>query len=192
MKKLKNWMQKMTTHPKAPWVMSGFSFAESSFSPLPPDPMLIAMMINTPKKSWFFASLCTAASVIGGVFGYAIGYFLFESIGTAIIDFYNLHQGYETFKSWFDSYGFWIIVVKGLTPIPYKLVTITCGAIKLDLFTFVLSSFISRGMRYYFEAFIIWRFGEHIGDMLKKYSLPLILITVTLTIFGFVIIKYLI
>ncbi len=182
----------MSTHPKAPWVMAGFSFAESSFSLIPPDPMLIAMMIANPKRAWFFATLCTASSVLGGVLGYAIGFYLFESIGMAIIDFYNLHDAYETFKSWFSRYGFLIIVIKGLTPIPYKIVTITCGAIKLDLTTFIISSFISRGIRYYAEAFIIWKFGDFIADKLKQYAIPLIIITLILTALGFVALKYIV
>lgn len=184
-------MHRMSTHPKAPWAMSAFSFAESSFSPLPPDPMLVAMMLANPKRSWFFATLCTLSSVVGGILGYAIGYFLFESIGRYIINLYNLHTSYATFKSWFNEYGFWIIVIKGLTPIPYKLVTITCGAIHLNLITFLVSSLISRGMRYYFEAFVIWKYGAFITHRLSKYALPLFLITIALTILGFVIVGYL-
>lgn len=185
-------MKKMSTHPKAPWVMFGFSFAESSFSPFPPDPILIAMMINNPKRAWFLATVCNTASVLGGLLGYAIGFYLFESIGLAIIEFYNLQAGYDKFQSWFTQYGFWIIVIKGLTPIPYKVVTITCGAIKLDLTTFVISSLISRGMRYYAEAFIIWKFGDFITDKLKKYAIPLIIITLVLTVLGFVALSYIV
>ncbi len=191
MGKIKNWMHRMSTHPRATWAMSAFSFAESSFSPVPPDPMLVAMMLANPKRSWFLATLCTVASVLGGVLGYAIGYFLFESIGMYIINLYKLQNSYATFKEWFNDYGFWIIVIKGLTPIPYKLVTITCGAIKLNLVTFVVSSLISRGMRYFFEAFVIWKYGEFITARLSRYAMPILLVTIALTILGFIIVGYL-
>ncbi len=192
MKKISAWMLRQAKHKNAPWVLSALSFGESSFSPIPPDPMLIAMAVANPKRGWYYATLCTIASCVGGIFGYLIGYYLFESIGTSIIEFYNLSSAFDKLKYWFQQYGFWIIAIKGLTPIPYKVVTITSGATQINLLVFFVASFLTRGMRYYFEAYVFWRYGDKINGLLKKYGLALLIVTIIVTIAGFYMIKYIV
>ena len=124
----------------AMWTMAAISFAESSFLPLPPDFLLIPMTLAQPRRVWFIAAVCTIASVLGGFVGYAIGYFLFDAIGRPVLEFYHAMDKYEALKGGFAQWGAWIIILKGLTPIPFKLVTITSGVAKFDLVAFALTS----------------------------------------------------
>src|SRR5215470_833233 len=128
----------------AMWTMAAISFAESSFLPLPPDFLLVPMTLAQPRRAWLIAAVCTITSVLGGFVGYAIGYFLFDAVGEPLLNFYHAMDKYETFKSGFAQWGAWIIVLKGLTPIPFKLVTIASGAAQFDLVTFTLASLVSR------------------------------------------------
>jgi membrane protein YqaA with SNARE-associated domain len=145
--------------PHALWALLAVSFAESSFFPLPPDLLLIPMMLARPREAWRLAAYCTLASVAGGVLGYAIGYFLFDAIGRPVLEFYHAMDRYEALKAGFDRWGVWIIIVKGMTPIPYKLVTIASGVAHFDLIAFIGASIVSRSLRFFLLAAILWRFG---------------------------------
>jgi membrane protein YqaA with SNARE-associated domain len=156
------------------------SFTESSFFPIPPDVMLIPMILANRSKAWLFAGVCTIASVLGGFFGYAIGYFLFETAGKWVIDLYGLQAGFNNFQQQFNEWGLWVILIKGLTPIPYKLVTIASGAAHFDLFTFGIASLITRGGRFFLVAGLLYVVGDPIRHFVEKH--------LTLVTTGFVLI----
>lgn len=192
MKKFYNWVIEKAATPGALWVLAALSFAESSLSPLPPDPLLIPMILANRKKAWFLAGVCTATSVAGGILGYTIGYYFFEAVGWKILEMYDLVSAFYKLKEWFHAWGFWIILVKGLTPIPYKVVTITSGATDLNFSTFLLASILSRGGRFYLEALLFWKYGEKMNAMLKKHSTLLTIGLIVLLVLGFVVIKYIV
>src|SRR5947209_14879739 len=131
----------------AMWVMAAISFAESSFFPLPPDILLIPMILAQPRRAWLIAGVCTLASVAGGFVGYAIGYFLFDAVGRPVLEFYHAMDKYDALKAGFAQWGAWIIILKGLTPIPFKLVTIASGVAEFNLLTFTIASLVSRSLR---------------------------------------------
>ncbi len=159
----------LSNHPSAIWVLAAVSFAESSFFPIPPDVMLIPMILANRSKAWLFAGVCSIASVVGGFFGYAIGYFLFETAGKWVIDFYGLQAGFNNFQNQFNEWGLWVILIKGLTPIPYKLVTIASGAAHFDLFTFGIASLITRGGRFFLVAGLLYVVGDPIRHFVEKH-----------------------
>ncbi|KAA5601860.1 YqaA family protein [Blastochloris sulfoviridis] len=143
----------------APWYMGAVSFAESSFFPVPPDVMLVPMALARPDRAWFLALVCTVTSVLGGLVGYAIGALLYDSVGQWIVSLYGYGDKLEAFRAAYAHWGAWIILIKGLTPIPYKLVTIASGFSGYDLLSFVVLSAITRGLRFFFLAFLIDRWG---------------------------------
>lgn len=174
-----DWMMDKAAHNHAKAWMAALSFAESSFFPIPPDVMLIPMILAKPQAWFRLATLCTAASVIGGFLGYAIGAFAMDTIGQWLLGHLGLAQKFEAMKPWVDQYGVWLILIKGMTPIPYKLITITAGAFHFDLATFALASVVARGMRFYLAALLLWRFGEPIRVFIET---RLALVTTTLAV----------
>src|SRR5205085_5745706 len=135
------------------WLLGGVSFAESSVFPIPPDVMLIPMSLARPDKAYYYAAICTVTSVAGGIAGYLIGYLLYESLGQWIIQLYGYGDKVEVFRETYRQYGAWIILLKGLTPIPYKLVTISSGFVEYNFLWFVVLSLITRGARFFVLAF---------------------------------------
>jgi membrane protein YqaA with SNARE-associated domain len=160
---------RLAAHPQAVWWLALVSFLESSIFPLPPDVMLIPMALANRQRAFWYAFVCTVASVVGGWVGYAIGYGLFEVAGQPIIDLYGLHDQFAAFQRTFNEYGAWIVLIKGLTPIPYKLITITAGVTHLDLLTFSVASVISRGGRFLIVVVLLWYFGEPIRHFIERY-----------------------
>lgn len=158
----------LAAHRHAVWWLAAVSFIESSVFPIPPDVMLVPMVLAARHRAWFFALVCTVSSVLGGFLGYGIGMFLFDSVGQAVIAFYDLVAEFERFKQTFNEYGAWILLVKGMTPIPYKLLTITAGVTHLDLSTFGLASVGSRAMRFFLVAWLLWQFGPPIRDFIER------------------------
>lgn len=156
-------------HKNALWVLIAVSFAESSFFLIPPDPLLIPMCITKRHKAWFYATACTIASVLGGFLGYYIGYKLFKYIGHHIIEFYGLEEKFQTFRQGFAENAFLIISLKALTPIPYKIVTITSGVAKISLPIFTIASLIARGSRFFMLAGLCVRFGGEIHNYINKH-----------------------
>src|SRR5437763_5890531 len=154
--------------PHAMWIMGAVAFAESSFFPVPPDVMLIPMSLARPQRAWVYASVCTAASVLGGILGYAIGAVLYDSIGHWLIELYGLGGKVEAFRASYAEWGAVIIIGKGLTPIPYKLVTITSGFAGYNLWLFVLCSIIARGGRFFVVAILLNRYGNTIRAQIEK------------------------
>jgi membrane protein YqaA with SNARE-associated domain len=154
--------------PHALWTMGAISFAESSVFPIPPDVMLIPMALAHPKRAWYYATICTLTSVAGGILGYAIGAVLYDSVGQWLINLYGYADRVEGFRAAYAEYGAWIILLKGLTPIPYKVVTITSGFANYNLFLFIVFSIIARSMRFYFLAFLLNRYGMRARDVIEK------------------------
>ena len=155
-------------HPHAPRYLGALSFAESSFFPVPPDVMLAPMTLSTPNRAWYFATLTTLASVLGGVFGYFIGYFLFEELGQPLIELYNAQDKFAQTKHWFDSYGVWVVFVAGFSPIPYKLFTVASGVLSMALLPFIIASAFGRGARFFLVAGLIYWGGEKFADFLHR------------------------
>ena len=162
------WILSFANHPYAIWILAAVSFAESSFFPIPPDPLYIAMLLARREKTWQLAAICTLSSVIGGWLGYAIGYGLYESLGAVILQTYGLQSAFDRFQDSFNEWGFWIVALKGLTPIPYKVVTIACGVTGLDFSTFTLASVIARGFRFFTLALLFWYCGPTIKEYIDK------------------------
>lgn len=175
----------------AMWAMAAVSFAESSFFPLPPDILLIPMILARPRRAWLIAAVCTAASVLGGLLGYAIGYFLFDAVGRPVLEFYHAMDKYEALKAAFAQWGAWIIVLKGLTPIPFKLVTIASGVAQFDLTAFVLASFVSRSLRFFLLAALLWRFGDPVRDFIERRLMLVTSAFAAALVGGFLVLRYL-
>ena len=171
--------------------MALISFAESSFLPIPPDYLHVPMIQAHPRRAWLIAAVCTITSVVGGYVGYAIGYFLFDAIGLPVLEFYHMMDKYEAFKAAFAEWGAWIIVIKGLTPIPFKLVTIASGAAQFDLVPFTVASLISRSLRFFLLAALLWRFGEPIRDFIERRLMLVTSLVAAALVGGFVILRYL-
>lgn len=162
------WILSFANHPYAIWILAAVAFAESSFFPIPPDPLYIAMLLARRDKVWQLAAICTLCSVTGGWLGYAIGYGLYETIGEFILHTYGLQAAFDRFQDSFNEWGFWIVALKGLTPIPYKIVTIACGVTGLDFTTFTIASFIARGFRFFLLATLFWYYGPPIKEYIDK------------------------
>jgi membrane protein YqaA with SNARE-associated domain len=168
LRKMYDWCIAAAGKPYATWTMGAVSFVESSFFPIPPDAMLIPMSLARPDRAYYFATVCTLTSVAGGILGYAIGYYLYESLGLWLMQLYGYGDKVEAFQQAYREWGAWIIVLKGLTPIPYKIVTIASGFAQYPILPFILLSFIARGMRFYLVAFLINRYGERARAIIEK------------------------
>lgn len=190
LRRLYDWIMGLAAHKQAQWILALVSAAESMFFPVPPDIMLIPMTLAERKKAWWYAFICTIASVLGGIGGYFIGYWLFDSVGQAIIDLYGLQQGFETLKSWYNEYGLLIVFVAGFTPIPYKVFTISSGLTHLSFPLFVVGSMVSRGLRFLIVCGLIYWFGPTIKDFIERYLGWLTLVASVLLVGGFIALKY--
>src|SRR3954464_3349622 len=168
LRRLYDWCIAAADKPYASWLMGVVSFVESSFFPVPPDAMLIPMSLARPDKAWFYATVCTLTSVAGGVLGYFIGAVLYDSVGLWVMKLYGLTDKVEAFREAYAQWGAWIILIKGLTPIPYKLVTIASGFAGYSFTMFVLLSAITRGARFTLVAGLIYWFGEPIRNFVEK------------------------
>lgn len=191
-RRLYDWMMWMAGDRRAPHALFWVSFAESSFFPIPPDIMLVPMVLAQRSKAWAYALLATVSSVLGGIAGYAIGYFLIDTVGKPIIDLYGLAPKFDQFKTMFNEYGVWILIVKGMTPIPYKLLTITAGVTQMSFVPFVLASVVARAMRFFLVAGLLYWFGEPIRDFIEKRLSLVTTVGVVLLVGGFVAVKFLI
>ena len=172
MKFLRNiysWTLQKAQHKNAKWYLSVISFAESSVFPIPPDIILIPMALASKVNALFYAFLCTLFSVLGGVLGYTIGYFFFNSIGLYIVEFYHLENSFSVFEDYYKEFGILIVLGAGITPFPYKFITIASGVFGLNIFLFIIISIIGRGLRFYLIAILLYFFGEKIKLIIDKY-----------------------
>ena len=191
LKRLYDRLIEVAAGPNAMWALVAVSFAESSFFPVPGDVLMIPMMLARPRDAWRIAAIATLSSVAGGMLGYAIGNWGFDLIGRPILEFYHAMHRYDALKAGFDQWGAWIIILKGLTPIPYKLVTITSGALHYDFATFVGASIISRSIRFFFLAALLWWFGASVRDFIEKRLMLVTSVFVVCLVGGFLVIRYL-
>jgi len=182
---------RLAAGPNALAALLTVSFVESSFFPIPPDILLIPMILARPHQAFRLAALCTLASVAGGLVGYAIGYFLFDAIGRPVLEFYDAMSSYDSLKTGFAEWGVWIIIIKGMTPIPYKLITIASGVAQFDLLAFIGASIISRSLRFFLLAALLWYFGDVARQFIeRRLTLVTTVFAVTL-VGGFVVLRYL-
>jgi membrane protein YqaA with SNARE-associated domain len=177
--------------PHALTALLAIAFIESSFFPIPPDLLLIPMIMARPRQAFRLAALCTLASVAGGMVGYAIGYFLFDAIGRPILEFYHAMDRYDALKAGFAKWGVWIIIIKGMTPIPYKLVTIASGVVHFDLVSFIGASIISRSLRFFLVALLLWQFGDAARDFIERRLMIVTTLFAAALVGGFVVLRYL-
>ena len=185
LKNLYHWTLSLAQSRHAPLALGLIAFAESSFFPIPPDALLVPMSVAQPKKAWTYALICTLGSVLGGVLGYAIGALLFDGIGQWLVNLYGYGEKIGALKAFYDQYGAWFILLKGLTPIPFKLVTIVSGVLHYNFALFVLLCLITRGARFFILALLMNRFGEPIKAALEKYFGWFLLILVIFVVSGF-------
>jgi membrane protein YqaA with SNARE-associated domain len=191
LKPLYDWtMAKAADRRALPW-LAGVSFVESSFFPIPPDVMLIPMVLAERNRAWLIAGVCTLASVIGGFLGYAIGYFLFEAIGQPIIDFYGLQDAFAKFQTYYAEYGAIIVFGFGLTPLPYKVITIASGVAMLNPLAFAVASVASRGLRFFLEAILLYFAGPPVRAFIETKLELVTLAAFVLLLGGFIALKYL-
>lgn len=183
LRRLYQWTLSLAESRRATWALGAVSFAESSVFPVPPDVMLVPMSLAKPKKAWFYAMVCTLTSVAGGLLGYAIGALFYDTLGQWLINLYGLTDKAAGFREMYAAHGHWVILIKGVTPIPYKLVTIVSGLAAYDIWMFILLSLITRGIRFFALAAILNRFGDPIRAFLDK-NLTLVLILMVATIVG--------
>ncbi|HXP05918.1 MAG TPA: YqaA family protein [Stellaceae bacterium] len=191
LKRLYDRLIDLAAGPNALWALIVVAFVESSFFPIPPDVVLIPMILARPGAAWRLASICVLASVAGGMLGYAIGYWGFDLIGRPILEFYGAMPRYDALKAGFDRWGVWIIILKGMTPIPYKLVTITSGVVHFDFAAFVGASIVSRSIRFFLLALLLWWFGPAVRDFIEKRLMLVTSVFAVCLVGGFVVIRYL-
>jgi membrane protein YqaA with SNARE-associated domain len=191
LQKTYDWMMDKAAHRHAIWWLAAISFIESSVFPIPPDVMLIPLVLAAPTQWFRIALICTLSSVAGGYLGYAIGYFFMDSVGAWVLTVFHLTEKFQAFKPLVDQYGVWVIIVKGATPIPYKLITIAAGAFKFDLLDFTFASVVARAMRFFLVAALLWKFGPPIRDFVEKRLKLVTTIAVLLIVAGFLVVKLL-
>ena len=191
MRKIYEWMMGQARGPGAPYALGVVSFMESSFFPIPPDVMLIPMVLANRSKAFWYATIATATSVLGGMLGYAIGFYLLDRIGKPILEFYGLGDRLVQFKQLFQDYGVEILLIKGMTPIPYKLLTISAGWAGMNLLAFVGASIAARAVRFFLVAGLLYFFGEPIRDFIEKRLTLVTTLFVAALVGGFVAVKFL-
>jgi membrane protein YqaA with SNARE-associated domain len=180
----------LSGRPSAPYWLFAVAFAESSFLPLPPDALLVPMALATPRKALWLATLATVGSVLGGALGYLIGFELFTKLAQPIINFYHYHDAFLAFQHKFAQYGVWIILIKGLTPIPYKIITIAAGAAAFNFPVFMAASVITRGGRFFAEAILLKKFGQPAQQFIERRLGLVTGVFAVLLVAGFLALKY--
>ncbi|MCB1352323.1 MAG: DedA family protein [Rhodobacteraceae bacterium] len=168
LRRLYDWTLSLAASPHAIWALAAVSFIESSVFPIPPDILLIPLVIARPRQAWLIAGVCTLASVLGGAFGYFIGWGLFEQVGKPVLQFYGMEAKFGQFSETYNQWGAWAVLIAGITPFPYKVITILSGTTGLNFGIFMLASLIARGFRFFVIAALLWKFGIPIRDFIEK------------------------
>lgn len=190
MRKLYDWMMRKAGHRHAPHALFWVAFIESSIFPIPPDVMLIPMALQQRLKAWTYATICTVGSVLGGIAGYAIGFYLLEYIGQPVLQLYGLEARWADLAMWFGEWGVWVLLIKGPTPFPYKVLTIFAGAMHMNLLAFIGASILSRAMRFFLVAGLIYWFGEPVRAFIEERLNLIATLAVVALVGGFVAIRY--
>lgn len=180
----------MAASDRAPWALAAVSFAESSFFPIPPDVMLIPMVLSRRENAWWYATIATVASVLGGLLGYAIGYYLYDAVGLPILKLYGREHALDSFMAFVRDYGVPAVIIKGMTPIPYKVVTIAAGVGHMHLLAFIGASIIARAMRFFLVAGLLYFAGEPIRTFIEKRLTLVTTAFLVLLVGGFIAVRY--
>jgi membrane protein YqaA with SNARE-associated domain len=188
-RRLYHWVLSWAEHPQATWALFALAFAESSFFPIPPDVLLIALCLGRPRKSAWYAFVCTTASVLGGLAGYAIGMGLYESVGRPILEFYGLTERYAEVQELYRRFDIWAVGIAGLTPIPYKVFTVTAGAFGISVPGFILASIVGRGLRFGIVAWLLRMWGEPAREFIDRHLGILTILFAVLLVGGFVLVR---
>lgn len=188
-RRLYDWTMALGQSPYALWALAVVSFAESSFFPIPPDILMIPMILAARNKAFLIAGVAMVSSVLGGMFGYFIGWGLFDTIGQPIFDFYGKGDYVTKFNQKFNDHGAWAVLIAGITPFPYKVITIMSGWTGLSLPVFIVSSIVARGFRFFLVAALLWKFGEPIRDFIEKRLGLVFIVFVALLVIGFAAVK---
>ncbi len=191
LRSLYTWTIALADHPKALWVLAVVAFIESSVFPIPPDVLMIPMILARPNRAFLIAGIAMVSSVLGGLLGYAIGAFAYESLGQPILTALGKGDAMEAFNARFNDFGFWAVLIAGLTPFPYKVITIMSGWTGMPLLTFTLTSFIARGLRFFIVAGLLWQFGDPIRRFIENRLGLVFAVFVTLLLGGFYLVRYL-
>lgn len=186
---LKDWVESLAAKPSAGWALFFIAFAESSFFPIPPDVLLIALAVMLPRKSFRYAFICSIGSVLGGMLGYLLGMEFYELIGRPIIQFYGVEHQYHEVQGLYEKNAFLSIAIAGFTPIPYKVFTIAAGAFHISFVTLVMASVLSRSLRFFLVAALFYWFGPPIKSLIDKHFEWLTLAFLVLLVLGFVVIR---
>jgi len=189
-RRMYDWTLGLSDRAYAGWALFFLAFIESSFFPVPPDVLLMALSVGRPQRAFWFASLCSLGSVLGAVFGYILGQYFFELVGQPIVNMYAAIEQYETVQGLFQDWDAMAIAVAGFTPIPFKIFTIAAGAFKVDFTTFLVAALFSRSARFFLLSFLIFRFGPAIKPKIDKYFNELTILCVILVISGFLFLKF--
>ncbi len=191
LKDLYDWTLGLAQHPRALWALALVAFVESSFFPIPPDIIMIPMIIARPNRAFVIAGIAMVASVLGGMLGYAIGAFAYETIGQPILAALGKGDAMAEFSGRFNDVGFWAVLAAGITPFPYKVITIMSGWTAMPLGTFIATSILARGFRFFIVATLLWKFGEPIRDFIEKRLGLMFTLFMALLIGGFMVVKFL-
>ena len=189
LRRLYDWTLALAGHRHALAALAAVAFIESSVFPIPPDVMLIPMVLAAPTRAWRIAFVCTAASVLGGMAGYGIGALFFEQVGRPVLDFYHHGDAFEAFRADYDRWGAWAVFIFGLTFLPYKVITLFSGFASLDIWAFTLASILARGIRFYLVVALLWHFGVPIRAFIEARLNLLFVIFAVLLIGGLVLVK---
>lgn len=188
---LYDWTLGLAQSRHAIWALAFVAFIESSVFPIPPDILMIPMIIATPRRAFWIAIVATVASVAGGAFGYLIGSAFFESIGLPVLEFYGKTETFATFQARYNDYGAWAVLIAGVTPFPYKVITILSGATGLSFPVFMIASLVARALRFFLIAALLWKFGAPIRDFIERRLGLMFTLAVALLIAGFIAVRYL-
>lgn len=188
---LYDWTIRLADHPRALWALGAVSFVESSFFPIPPDVLMIPMIIARPSRAWLIATVALVTSVLGGLFGYFIGAVLWDAVGQPILEFYGKTDAAAVFSERFNHYGAWAVLIAGITPFPFKVITIVSGWTGLSLPVFIISAIVARGFRFFIVAGLLWKFGAPIRDFIERRLGLMFTVFMVLLIGGFALVKYL-
>ncbi len=191
LRRLYDWTLAQAGTPHALWVLFAVAFAESSVFPIPPDVLMIPMILARPARAWLVATVCLAGSVLGGIAGYGIGAFFFEQLGRPILETMGKADAMAEFNTRFADLGFWPVLIAGVTPFPYKVITIMSGWTGLPFGTFVITSIIARGIRFFVVAGLLWKFGSPIRDFIERRLGLMFTLFVALLIGGFLMVRFL-
>ena len=191
LKSLYDWTLSLARHPHALWALALVAFVESSVFPIPPDVLMIAMIVARPSRAFVIAGVATVASVAGGMAGYFIGYGAFETLGRPVLEFYGKDAYFEQFQERYNEWGAWAVLIAGVTPFPYKVITILSGATGLSLPVFIVASVIARAIRFFIVAALLWKFGTPIRDFIERRLGLMFTLFMALLLGGFLAVRYL-